>query len=312
LEVVAVLGGSNPHLDLLRHFAHQSLPVRFLKDTSSMPELMAWADIAVSAAGSTCAEMSLLGLPSILISVAANQEPVAQELSRRHAAIHLGSSKQVTAAEIGGSVQALLSSPEQRTSLSRRSQELVDGEGSERVRAAICGEDLRLRRVEEKDCRQLWEWANDPQVRPMSFATEPIPWGEHVEWFTCKLRDPNAVLYLLLDSSEIPAGQVRFEIEGSRAAVSISLAPQFRGKGYGEGALKMAADALFETNSLEQIDAYVRPGNTPSIRLFTRAGYSLEGTEMIKGQEAIHFVLHKQKGIERRLELNFSTLGMSV
>jgi len=150
LEVVAVLGGSNPHLDLPQRFAHQALPVRFLKDATSMPELMAWADLAVSAAGSTCAEMSLLGLPSILIAVAANQEPVAQELSRRQAAIHLGSSKQVSASEIAECVQALLLSTEQRASLSQRSRGLVDGEGATRVRAAMCSGDLPIKRVEEK------------------------------------------------------------------------------------------------------------------------------------------------------------------
>ncbi len=233
-----------------------------------MPELMAWADIAVSAAGSTCAEMCLLGLPAILIDLAENQRPVAQELSRRQAAIHLGSSKEVTAADIAGKVQSLLLSTEHRVSLSRRSRELVDGEGAERVRAAIRGEDLRLRHVQEKDCRQLWEWANDPEVRPVSFATEPISWERHLEWFNSKLCDPNAVLYLVVDSGGIPAGQVRYQIDETRAAVSISLAPQFRGKGYGEVVLKMATEDLFRTTAVTQIDAYVKPNNTASLRLF--------------------------------------------
>ena len=312
LEVVAILGGSNPHLDLPQRFANASPTVRFVRDASNMPEFMAWADIAVLAAGSTCAEASLLGLPSILIDVAANQHPVAHELCRRRAAIHLGSSKEVTAAEIAENVQALLLSTDRRASLSQRSRELVDGDGAERVRAAICGGDLCLRRVHENDCRQLWEWANDPQVRPMSFATEAIPWGQHVEWFNSKLHDPNAVLYLLLDSSQIPAGQVRFQIDQTRAAVSISLSPQFRGKGYGEASLKMAMEAMFRTNTVTQIDAYVKQENLASIRLFARAGYSREGSEMIKGQKAIHFVLHKTKYFESGPELNVSTLGAGV
>lgn len=51
LEVVAVLGGSNPHVDSLERFASQSPSIRFLRDAPNMPELMAWADIAVSVRG---------------------------------------------------------------------------------------------------------------------------------------------------------------------------------------------------------------------------------------------------------------------
>ncbi len=314
LEVVAVLGGSNPHIDSLERFANQSPPVRFLRDAANMPELMAWADIAVSAAGSTCGEMCLLGLPAILIDLAENQRLVAQELDRKQVAIHLGSSKEVTTAEIAGKVQALLLSTEHRVSLSRRSRELVDGEGAERARAAIRGEDLRLRRAREKDCRQLWEWANDPQVRPVSFATEPISWERHLEWFNSKMRDPNAVLYLALDSEGIAAGQVRYQIDTTRAAVSISLAPQFRGKGYGKAVLKMATEDLFHTTAVTQIDAYVKPNNTASIRLFTRAGYVRESTGMISGHQAIHFVLDRVEKVvgrqSRQGEVNPSIGGL--
>jgi len=293
LEAVAVLGGSNPHVDFVERFANQSPSIRFLRDTPNMPELMAWADVAVSAAGSTCAEMCLLGLPAILIDLAENQTPVAQELARRGAAIHVGSSKGMTAAEIAGQVQSLLSSAEHRICLSECSRALVDGEGTGRVSAAIRGGDLRLRRVQEKDCRQLWDWANDPEVRPASFATEPISWRRHLEWFNSKLRDPNAVMYLAVDSADIPAGQVRFQIGNTRAAVSISMAPPFRGKGYGKVVLAMATEDLFRTTAVMQIDAYVKPNNAASLRLFTRSGYVLERAEMISGHQAVHFALER-------------------
>ena len=309
LDVIAVLGGSNPHFGFLERFANHSPPVRFLRDAANMPELMAWADIAVSAAGSTCAEMCLLRLPAILLDLATNQVPVAQELGRRRAAIHLGSSKAVTAAEIAGSVQSLLLWKELRASLSLRCRELVDGEGAERVMAAIQGRDLRLRRVRRNDCRQLWEWANDPEVRPVSFATEPIPWERHVEWFNAKLCDPNAVLYLVVDAGDVPAGQVRYQINSRRAAVSISLAPQFRGKGYGEVVLAMATEDLFRTTDVTQIDAYVKPNNTASLRLFTRAGSAREGTEMIGAHQAIHFVLEKTMDrYQRQEEMDLGSL----
>lgn len=304
LEVVAVLGGSNPHVDFLQRFTRQSSPIRLVKNVANMPEFMAWADIAVSAAGSTCSEMCLLGLPAILIDLAENQTPVARELGRRRIAIHLGSRKETIAAEIASAVQSLLLSTELRISLSKHSRELVDGDGAQRVMAAIRGSDLRLRRSQEKDCRQLWEWANDPEVRPVSFATEPIAWERHQEWFSSKLRDPNAVLYLVLDSGDIPAGQVRYQINNGRAAVSISMAPSFRGKGYGRVVLAMANQDLLRTTKVQQIDAYVKPNNTASLRLFTRAGYVRDKIAMIGDHQAIHFVLHKSARHERQQNMD--------
>jgi len=308
LDVIAVLGGSNPHADSLERFANQTSRIRFLKDAVNMPDVMAWADIAVSAAGSTCAEMCFLGLPAILIDLAENQTPVAQALGQKQIAIHLGSSKEVTAAEIAGKVQSLLLSAEQRIYLSQRSRELVDGEGAGRVIAAIHGGDLRLRRVQQKDCWQLWDWANDPDVRPVSFVTEPISWERHREWFNSKLRDPNAVLYLAVDCEDIPAGQVRFQIDNTRAAVSISLAPPFRGKGYGKVVLAMAAEDLFRTTGVKTIDAYVKPNNLPSRQLFTRAGYASKTVEMIGGHQAIHFVFERVVRDEHQDEVDRGSL----
>lgn len=309
LEVVAVLGGSNPHIDSLKRFANQSPPIRFLRDAANMPELMAWADVAVSGAGSTCGEMCLLGLPAILIDLAENQTPVAQELGRKRVAIHLGSSEEVSAAEIAGKVQSLLLSAELRASLAGRSRELVDGEGTERVMAAIDGGGLRLRPVRKNDCQQLWEWANDPTVRPVSFATEPISWERHLEWFHAKLSDPNAVLYLAVDFADLPVGQVRYQIDHTRAAVSISLAPQFRGRGYANLVLEMATKELFHTTAVEKIDAYVKPNNKTSLRLFTRAGYTRGRTEMIGNQQAIHFVLEKATARDQHQpEIDFGSL----
>jgi UDP-2,4-diacetamido-2,4,6-trideoxy-beta-L-altropyranose hydrolase len=308
LEVIAVLGGSNPHIDFLQRFAGQSPPIKLLRDAVNMADLMAWADIAVSAAGSTCAEMCLLGLPAILLDLAENQRAVAEELGRRRAAIHLGSSKEVTVPDIAGKVHSLLLSSELRLSLSQHCRGLVDGEGAQRVAAAIHGDDLQLQRVEEKDCRQLWEWANDPEVRPVSFATEPIPWERHLQWFNSKLRDPNALLYLVVDGEGIPAGQVRFQISDAKAAVSISLAPPFRGKGYGKLVLAMAIEDLFRITAVKRIDAYVKPNNAPSLRLFTRAGYAKEGIKTIGGQQAVHFVLKKPLRDEHEEGMNLGSL----
>ncbi|MGA9040143.1 MAG: UDP-2,4-diacetamido-2,4,6-trideoxy-beta-L-altropyranose hydrolase [Terriglobales bacterium] len=294
LEARVLVGSSNPHFASLERAANQaSGTVCLIKDARNIPELMAWADVAISAAGSTCWEMCLLGLPALLIDLAENQRPVAEELNRLGAAIHLGSTKDITSSKIAGKLQALIFSRELRTTMSERARELVDGEGAQRVVSAMRSESLGLRRATEKDCQLLWEWANDPEVRIVSFSTDPISWDRHLQWFNAKLADPNAVLYLAVDPEGTPIGHVRYQLEGLRAAVSISLAKPWRGKGLGRAILAKATQDLFQTTPATIIDAFVKPVNTISLQLFTRAGYKQVANETVSGQEAIHFILEK-------------------
>ncbi len=293
LEARVVVGGSNPHIKSLGEAASQSVvQVSLVRNPANISELMGWADVAVSAAGTTCWEMCLLGLPAILIGLAVNQRPVAQELDRRGVAVHLDC-PDLSPEQIAGKLQGLLASLDTRAAMSRRGRELVDGRGAERVVSAMRGEGLRLRRVEESDCRLLWEWANEPEVRAVSFSSEAIPWERHLEWFNSRLTDSDAVLYLAMNANNIPVGQVRYQIEGTRAVVSISLAAGFRGKGNGKMALSSGNEELFRNTRATTIDAYVKPHNRAALQLFSRAGFRQEAPALIRGQQAIHFVLEK-------------------
>jgi spore coat polysaccharide biosynthesis predicted glycosyltransferase SpsG len=50
LEVIVVIGGSNPHYEILQKEAtDSSLAISLQQNVSNMPELMAWADLAILA-----------------------------------------------------------------------------------------------------------------------------------------------------------------------------------------------------------------------------------------------------------------------
>ena len=145
LETTVVVGGSNPHWASLRKSASEfagSLQLR--RDVADMAGLMAEADVAVSAAGTVCWEMCLLGLPALLIHVAENQRAVAEGLDGQGCAIHLGNLKDVSAEKVASPLQRLLNSLETRRSLSRHARELVDGEGAKRLVSAMSREEPSL------------------------------------------------------------------------------------------------------------------------------------------------------------------------
>src|SRR5208282_5813137 len=105
-----VIGGSNPHAEMLqRRVAEARVKITVLQDVSNPADLMAAADVAISAAGSTCWELCLLGLPALLIDVADNQTALAAELERRGCAIHIGN-KTVSAKKIEDELRQALHS----------------------------------------------------------------------------------------------------------------------------------------------------------------------------------------------------------
>jgi spore coat polysaccharide biosynthesis predicted glycosyltransferase SpsG len=98
---------------------------------------MAQADLAISAAGSTCWELCLLGLPAVLLDLANNQTPIAIEMHRRGCALHVGRATDLSQKELTAPVRDLLTSKELRTSFSSRCRQLVDGLGADRVLSAM-------------------------------------------------------------------------------------------------------------------------------------------------------------------------------
>ena len=291
LEATVVVGGGNPHGDCLEQEINRAGGgIRLLKSVIDMPELMADADVAISAAGTTCWEMCFLGLPAMLIDVAENQTPVARELDRQGIAIHAGSSQEVTPEGIAGQLKLLLAAKEQREGMSERARKLVDGYGAERAVAAMRNANLGLRRVEEGDCRLLWEWANEPEVRSASFSSSPIRWDEHLEWFTQKLGDARILMLIATDERGVPVGQVRFERTGDREAnIDVSVVRERRGGGLGVRLIEKAVQTAFRETDLVRVHAFVKTGNRASARAFERADFRNAGTTRVRGSAAVHY-----------------------
>src|SRR6185295_9238731 len=126
---------------------------------SDMPGLMDWADVAVTAGGSTCWELVFMNVPSIVIAIAENQLDVAKQLGILGASVNLGWHEEVTSSQIAESLSYLLSSTERRNLLAQRCNTLLDGDGVDRVMVHLRGDKIRLRKVREADKYLLWEWA---------------------------------------------------------------------------------------------------------------------------------------------------------
>jgi len=291
LEAAVVVGPTNPHFRDLETAARVSRhSVRLVRNVANMPELMAWADMAVSAAGSTCWELAFMGVPTLLVWVAANQRQVADSFVGAGAAIGLGPATTLAVEELAEKLTRFTGDPRGRALVVRRGQALVDGGGATRVVDALRSEDLELRPVQEEDCRLLWEWVNEPDVRAASFCSETIAWEDHVSWFRSRLHDPACHFFVAHRRGDGPLGQVRFEVDGLEAVIDVSLDCRYRGSGYGKLLTQKAVRQLFVTTGVREVHAFVKPDNIRSRRAFERAGFKEVGLAEQKGTKAVHYV----------------------
>ena len=133
LEVIVVVGGSNPHHKKLQSVTESNLAISLQQNVDNMPELMAWADIAIAAGGSTNWELAFMGLPSIVIAIADNQKAIAAELDRQGVIINLGWHQDVTIEQISLVLRELIGDRHKREDMSQKGRKLVDGNGASRV-----------------------------------------------------------------------------------------------------------------------------------------------------------------------------------
>jgi UDP-2,4-diacetamido-2,4,6-trideoxy-beta-L-altropyranose hydrolase len=283
LEAKIVVGPASPRLDRLEEEIqkNQAEIANFqIVRKADMPGLMGWADAAVSAGGSTCWELAFLNVPFLIIVLAANQKANAEGLEKAGAAINLGWHTEVNAQMIASTLETFLSDRERRLTLAIEGRRILDGRGVERVLERLTPTHLTIRPAHTQDCEQVWKLANDPIIREASFNSGPIPWEMHKRWFRAKIADPACLYYIATVRKGVWIGQVRFDLEGARAVVSVSLVSEYRGFGWGSRLIKQVSEKVTAEQGLAAIEAWIKADNTGSIRAFEKAGYKkVEETE---------------------------------
>jgi spore coat polysaccharide biosynthesis predicted glycosyltransferase SpsG len=111
----------------------KNIPLKIHYDPANLYQLMAQADVAVSAGGSTCYELAYLGVPTLIISQADNQKKIAEKMDEEGVSIYLGYCDSIEGEEIKNAVIALITDEEKRERMSKRGQKLIDGQGVKRV-----------------------------------------------------------------------------------------------------------------------------------------------------------------------------------
>lgn len=140
-ELIVVVGGLNPNLETIKESLKNHPAFSVKGNVENMPEIMAWADVAISAGGSTSWELAYTGLPSILIILSDDQEFIVSELSKRGVAVSLGRSDEFRINSAGTLISDLIYSSSKRYNMCKRGIALVDGRGPIRIISEMLGEE---------------------------------------------------------------------------------------------------------------------------------------------------------------------------
>jgi len=148
LEMVVVVGASNPYLDAVRAAVTRSrLRCELLVNVTDMASLMVGADAAVTAGGSSVWEFALLGVPALGIGRARQETQLLRGAAARGIIVNMGFHRDVTTGVIAGRLTRLLLDPDERARLSAAARRVVDGLGPERVLRAMRGKEHGLARA---------------------------------------------------------------------------------------------------------------------------------------------------------------------
>ncbi len=297
IEIRIVVGGSNPFRDEIEKRAAEFPSASVLSNVSDMPAQMGWADLCVAAAGSTVYELACMGLPCLSVVLADNQAPLAEALATRGTLMNAGWHGQLQSERLGAAIASLAHDCGRRRGMSTAGRARVDGYGGERVVQACVSGGLTLRSAADSDCRQIWEWANDPEARANSFAPGWIPFDQHEKWYHAKLNDPDSEMFIAEFEGKA-AGLVRFDPDAANAGefcISINVASEQRGRGLGHRVIRAACRAHFAARPGAVIHAHIKPENAASIKTFERAGFRRKTSSMIRGCPALHYTLSREE-----------------
>ncbi len=132
IEVDVIITGSGRHAAGIKEQTAGHDNIHIHVDLPTLAHLMAKADLAIGAGGATSWERLCLGLPSLVITLAENQKPVADELHRLDLVDWLGHKDQVEAGQIGISIRHLTN--ENLDGIwSRRCKKVLNGRGIDSI-----------------------------------------------------------------------------------------------------------------------------------------------------------------------------------
>lgn len=234
-----------------------------------MPGLLAQMDFAIGACGGSVWERAALGIASLLLVTAENQQTIADTLDRYQAAIVCRNIE-----EIGTRLPEL---QKLAWKLQLQSAALCDARGSHRVLSCMrnlpLDREVSLRPMLAEDSDYLFELQLQGENRKYFHNSSKPSREQHQHWLQTRLKATDSA-HFIIQFNNRDCGYLRFDRHGVSAEVSIMVDTDFRSRGIARSALACAV----EISGGMPLLASVHRENLHSLRLFANAGFTHEDT----------------------------------
>lgn len=143
ININVVIGHDNPHREDLELLCLK-IPAKIYIQPRDLTEIMKDTDLAIAAAGSNTWERCCLGIPSIIVVVAENQQLIAQTIEMENCGMKVDFQKHDSKSVLRAAIENLIKNPALVKSFSRNSLALTSGDGATLVAKGML-ECLKLR-----------------------------------------------------------------------------------------------------------------------------------------------------------------------
>lgn len=133
VNINVIIGKSFKCIDKIKSIAKGNKNINLIYNPSNISEIMKNTDIAISASGSTVYELGVIGVPTILIIQAKNQENIAYELDKNNIMINLGYFYNINKRDILLIVENLMNNFSKRISMSKSTKYLISSYGVKNI-----------------------------------------------------------------------------------------------------------------------------------------------------------------------------------
>ena len=283
--VDVVVGASNPNKEGIKQECIESARFKYHEQIDNIAELMAKADLAIGAGGTTTWERCCLGLPTLTVAIATNQKALIHALKIRFALVEVPKLLDYT-----GIVRSFFELIQYNeillTEVQRNCLSLCDGAGSQCIADRLLPKKVDVRTPTLDDAYPIYKWRNDKRIREISLNKEKISFEKHLQWFKVAITKNDCII-LLAEVESNPIGVIRFDLHNTSAEISIFINPDYIGQGFGR-VIYLQAESYLKANrsgsntEIKQIKARVLADNIRSESFFSDLGYQKILTEYRK------------------------------
>ncbi|MBC8052971.1 MAG: UDP-2,4-diacetamido-2,4,6-trideoxy-beta-L-altropyranose hydrolase [Sphingobacteriaceae bacterium] len=166
---------------------------------------------------------------------------------------------------------------------------IIDGNSPKRINLKFYDLGLNIREASVRDCKLLFNWANDKAVRDSSIRQETITLDGHQKWFYAKLNSKQTKISIL-EFFGIPVGQIRYDQIDSGWEMDYSIDSDYRGMGLGNKIIEMTIDGFVK----DGIKAVVKNENERSNKIFENFGFT-KGDVIMKDELLLNTYYKRQQ-----------------